>query len=81
MNAPDNTYGDDPAATSDDQGCGSTHRAPGLGLLGIAALAVAGWGLADGPALPEAADLGWVAVGIGLLIGLVLIVSGTRSRR
>nr|WP_064571625.1 hypothetical protein [Gordonia sp. LAM0048] len=80
MNAPDNTYGDDPAAI-DHRGCGSTHRAPGLGLLGIAALAVAGWGLADGPALPDAADLGWVAVGVGLLIGLVLIVSGTRSRR
>ncbi|ASR02516.1 hypothetical protein [Gordonia rubripertincta] len=58
----------------------STHRAPGLGLVGIAALAVAGWGLAGGPALPDAANLGWAAVGIGLLIGLILIISGTRSR-
>ena len=69
------------SGTDDDRGCGATHRAPGLGLLGLAALAVAGWGLADGPALPDAADLGWVVVGIGLLVGLVLIVSGTRSRR
>ncbi|WP_374610348.1 hypothetical protein [Gordonia sp. (in: high G+C Gram-positive bacteria)] len=69
------------SGTDDDRGCGATHRAPGLGLLGIAALAVAGWGLADGPALPDAAGLGWVVVGIGLLVGLVLIVSGTRSRR
>ncbi|EON33567.1 MULTISPECIES: hypothetical protein [Gordonia] len=83
MNTHDDAYGaDNPAAadTADHQGCVSTHRAPGLGLLGIAALAVAGWGLADGPALPDAADLGWVAVGIGLLVGIVLIVSGTRSR-
>ncbi|MFC9980608.1 hypothetical protein [Gordonia sp. NPDC127522] len=69
------------SGTDDDRGCGATHRAPGLGLLGIAALAVAGWGLADGPALPDAADLGWVVVGFGLVVGLVLIVSGTRSRR
>ncbi|MFE0749354.1 hypothetical protein [Gordonia sp. NPDC058843] len=84
MNAPDNAYGaDDPTAhhSVEQQGCASTHRAPGLGLLGIAALAVAGWGLADGPALPDTADLGWIAVGVGLFIGLVLIVSGTRSRR
>ena len=40
------------SGTDDDRGCGATHRAPGLGLLGLAALAVAGWGLADGPALP-----------------------------
>ncbi|ATD70266.1 MULTISPECIES: hypothetical protein [Gordonia] len=69
----------DPAATEDY--AESTHRAPGLGIVGIAALAVAGWGLAGGPALPEAADLGWAAVGIGLLIGLILIISGTRTRR
>lgn len=83
MNAHDNAYGahDSGSDTTDGGGCARTHRAPGLGLLGLVALAVAGWGLADGPALPEAADLGWVAVGIGLLIGLVLIVSGTRSRR
>ena len=73
-----------PFDTDDDNatgGCDPTHRAPGLGFLGIVALAVAGWGLADGPALPDATDLGWVAVGIGLLIGLVLIVSGARPRR
>ena len=83
MNTHDNAYGagDSESDTTDRNGCAYTHRAPGLGLLGIAALAVAGWGLADGPALPDAADLGWVAVGIGLVVGLVLIVSGTRSRR
>ncbi|MDL9938295.1 hypothetical protein QSJ18_16205 [Gordonia sp. ABSL1-1] len=57
------------------------HRSPGLVIIGIAALLVAGWGLADGPALPDTADLGWVAVAAGLLIGLVLIVTGTRSQR
>ncbi|WP_439032340.1 hypothetical protein [Gordonia terrae] len=66
--------------TAPDSTCRSGHRAPGLGLLGLLALAVAGWGLADGPTLPDAADLGWVAVGVGLLIGLVLIVSGARTR-
>ncbi|MGP3706262.1 hypothetical protein [Gordonia paraffinivorans] len=58
----------------------STHRAPGLGILGVIALAVAAWGLAGGPSLPDAADLGWIAVGVGVLIGLVLIVSGARAR-
>ncbi|WP_238422103.1 hypothetical protein [Gordonia sp. 'Campus'] len=67
--------------TAPGNACRSGHRAPGLGFLGILALAVAGWGLADGPTLPDAADLGWVAVGVGLLIGLVLIVSGARTRR
>ncbi|MDS1112335.1 hypothetical protein RD149_00985 [Gordonia westfalica] len=67
-------------ATAPDEYTESTHRAPGLGIAGIAALAVAGWGLAGGPALPEAADLGWAAVGVGLLIGLILIISGTRRR-
>ncbi|MEE3848874.1 hypothetical protein VZC37_00915 [Gordonia sp. LSe1-13] len=57
------------------------HRSPGLVLLGIAALLVAGWGLAGGPDLPPAADLGWIAVAGGLVIGLILIVTGTRSSR
>ncbi len=71
----------DSGSNAADDYAESTHRAPGLGIVGIAALAVAGWGLAGGPALPDAADLGWAAVGVGLLIGLILIISGTRSRR
>ena len=42
------------SGTDDDRGCGATHRAPGLGLLGLAALAVAGWGLAAFGVLPLA---------------------------
>jgi hypothetical protein len=57
------------------------HRAPGLVLLGIAALSVAAWGLAGGPDLPSAGDLGWIAVATGLVIGLLLIVTGARSSR
>ncbi|MDY6807686.1 hypothetical protein GIY30_17065 [Gordonia sp. HNM0687] len=57
------------------------HRSPGLILLGIAALLVAGWGLAGGPDLPPAGDLGWIAVAVGLAIGLLLIVTGARSSR
>ncbi|MGV9710554.1 hypothetical protein ACWDTI_07810 [Gordonia sp. NPDC003424] len=57
------------------------HRAPGLVLLGVAALLVAGWGIAGGPDLPDAASLGWIAVAAGLSIGLILIVTGARSSR
>ncbi|MFW0784374.1 hypothetical protein AAFP35_07600 [Gordonia sp. CPCC 206044] len=57
------------------------HRAPGLTVLGLVALVVAAWGLLGGPDLPDAADLGWIAVGTGLLIGLILILTGARSSR
>ncbi|WAC54742.1 hypothetical protein [Gordonia sp. SL306] len=66
-----------PETTGRDTG----HRAPGLAILGLAALLVAGWGLAGGPDLPSAADLGWLAVGLGLVIGLILILTGARSSR
>ncbi|WP_461665384.1 hypothetical protein [Gordonia sputi] len=56
------------------------RRAPGLALLGIAAIAVAIWGLTDTPGLPSASVLGWGVVGIGLIVGLVLLVSGARRR-
>ncbi|MGV9824423.1 MULTISPECIES: hypothetical protein [unclassified Gordonia (in: high G+C Gram-positive bacteria)] len=56
----------------------SDHRAPGLVILGVAGLCVAGWGLAGGPALPSAGTVGWIAVAAGLVIGLVLILTGTR---
>ncbi|GAB88091.1 hypothetical protein, partial [Gordonia rhizosphera] len=57
------------------------HRSPGLIILGIVALVLAGWGIAGNPDLPDAADLGWIAVAVGLLIGLVLILTGARSSR
>lgn len=56
------------------------RRSPGLAVLGIAALGVATWGLFGGPDLPDLADLGWIAVAVGLIAGLALIVTGTRSR-
>ena len=62
--------------TSDTPG----RRAPGLALLGGAAIAVAIWGLTDTPDLPSASVLGWGVVGIGLVVGLVLLVSGARGR-
>lgn len=57
------------------------HRAPGLVILGLAGLLVAGWGLAGGPDLPDATNLGWIAVATGLIIGLILILTGARSSR
>ncbi|MGW0038899.1 hypothetical protein [Gordonia sp. NPDC003376] len=57
------------------------RRSPGLALFALLGVAVAAWGLADGPTLPDLATLGWVAVVIGVIAGLVLIVSGARSAR
>ncbi|ACY20996.1 hypothetical protein Gbro_1734 [Gordonia bronchialis DSM 43247] len=57
------------------------HRSPGLVIFGIVALAVAAWGLADGPELPDPSNLGWLVVAVGLVIGLLLIVTGARSKR
>ena len=57
------------------------HRSPGLVIFGVLALGVAGWGIADGPTFPDAANFGWLAVGVGLVVGLLLIVTGARSRR
>ncbi|GAC48677.1 hypothetical protein [Gordonia aichiensis] len=59
---------------------GRGRRAPGLALVGVAALAVAIWGLVGTPELPSASVLGWGVVGIGLVVGLVLLVSGARRR-
>ncbi|GAA1481729.1 hypothetical protein GCM10009624_21690 [Gordonia sinesedis] len=73
----DTTDGTD-ATSADDYGA---RRSPGLALAGLATLAVAGWGLADGPVLPDAATLGWAAVTVGLVVGLVLIVTGAHSSR
>ena len=67
---------EDNNGTTADQG----RRSPGLALLGLAALAVAGWGLVGGPDLPDLAALGWVAIAVGLAVGLALIVTGARSR-
>lgn len=66
------------SGSSEQVGTAVGHRAPGLALLGIAAIAVAIWGLADTPDLPSASVLGWGVVGIGLIVGLVLLVSGAR---
>ncbi|MGV9671923.1 hypothetical protein ACWDPV_15225 [Gordonia sp. NPDC003504] len=71
------TSGDDVPGTAEDR----SRRAPGVALIGVAALAVAGWGLADGPTLPDPATLGWLVVGVGVVIGALLILSGTRSSR
>ncbi|MCH5642180.1 MULTISPECIES: hypothetical protein [unclassified Gordonia (in: high G+C Gram-positive bacteria)] len=57
------------------------HRSPGLVLFGLLALGVAVWGIADGPTFPDASNLGWLAVGVGLVVGLLLIVTGARSQR
>lgn len=70
--------------TGSSGGTGNTdsgHRAPGLAILGIAALLVAAWGLADGPTLPDAGTIGWIAVIVGVVGGLVLILAGARSGR
>ncbi|MYR06235.1 hypothetical protein GTV32_07875 [Gordonia sp. SID5947] len=67
--------------TQETTGRDTRHRAPGLVMLGLAALLVSGWGLAGGPDLPSAAVLGWLAVAVGLVVGLILILTGARSSR
>ncbi|NDK89035.1 hypothetical protein GYA93_05485 [Gordonia desulfuricans] len=74
MNGTDNT--DTNASTTE-----AARRSPGLALFALLGLAVAAWGLADGPTLPDLATLGWIAVAVGAIAGLVLIVSGARSAR
>lgn len=64
---------------ADDEQTG--RRSPGLVLVGIVGLLIAAWGIAGGFALPDAGVVGWAAVGIGLAVGLVLILTGARSTR
>lgn len=78
MNAMTPGTPDDTPSSADDH---PTRRSPGLAILGLAALAVAGWGLADGPVLPDPTILGWAAVIGGLVVGLVLIVTGAHASR
>lgn len=67
--------------TQRDAAAAGGRRAPSLIILGIAALAVAGWGLADGPTLPDLDILAWIAVIVAVTAGLFLIISGARSGR
>lgn len=62
----------------DRTGTGDGRRSSGLALLGVVAIAVAVWGLAGSPDLPSASVIGWVVIGVGLVAGLVLLVSGAR---
>ncbi|MFT4124743.1 MAG: hypothetical protein QM662_00725 [Gordonia sp. (in: high G+C Gram-positive bacteria)] len=57
------------------------RRSPALAVLGIVALAIAGWGLADGPALPDIQVLIWLAVGAALVAGVTLVIAGARAGR
>lgn len=68
-------------STDPQDSTGTRRRSPGLILLGVAGLVVAGWGLTGGAQLPDPADLGWIAVVAGLVIGLILILTGARSSR
>lgn len=54
------------------------RRAYPLAVVGLLAGSVAGWGLAGSPAIGFGPELGWIAIAVGLVVGLVLIVSGTR---
>lgn len=62
-------------------GLASRRRAPGVAVVGVAALAVAGWGLADGPTVPDPSTIAWVAVAVAVTIGTLLIVAGARPGR
>ncbi|RPA65395.1 hypothetical protein EF294_05075 [Gordonia oryzae] len=57
------------------------RRAPVVAVIGLATLLVAGWGLADGPTLPDPATIGWALVGIAVAVGTLLIATGARSAR
>ncbi|AZG44933.1 hypothetical protein [Gordonia insulae] len=67
--------------STDTTGHDARHRSPGLVVLGIVALLVAGWGAVGEPDLMSAAHLGWIAVAGGLVVGLILILTGARSSR
>ncbi|AVM00010.1 hypothetical protein C6V83_06735 [Gordonia iterans] len=54
------------------------RRAPVLAVVGVLALAVAGWGLTGGPDLPDLELLPWILIGVGTLAGVILIASGFR---
>ena len=59
----------------------ASRRSPGLIILGVLALAVAGWGLADGPSLPNLDAIAWIAVAVAVISGLFLIASGAKASR
>ncbi|MEJ9078914.1 hypothetical protein WKY82_10870 [Gordonia malaquae] len=56
------------------------RRSPGLAVLGILALMVAGWGLLGGPSLGDTRALPWAVLAVGVVIGLGLVASGMRRR-
>lgn len=56
----------------------TTRRSPALAITGLIALGVAGWGLSGGPDLPDLPVLPWILLALGLLAGVLLIVSGIR---
>ncbi|MGX7695607.1 hypothetical protein [Gordonia polyisoprenivorans] len=78
MNSTTPSFGND---DHNDTNRAPQRRAPVVALIGLAALLVAGWGLADGPTLPDPATIGWALVGIAVAVGALLIATGARSAR
>ncbi|MGC4934159.1 hypothetical protein ACLQ3C_10800 [Gordonia sp. DT30] len=70
----------DTSASSEPGGV-RRRRAPAVALTGVVALVIAGWGLADGPRVPDPATIGWLVVAVAVAIGALLIVTGARSAR
>ncbi|GEE01921.1 hypothetical protein nbrc107696_23670 [Gordonia spumicola] len=56
------------------------RRSPGLAVMGVLALLVAGWGLADGPSIDQTHTLPWALLAVGVIVGLGLVASGFRRR-
>ncbi|MFM9377871.1 hypothetical protein [Gordonia sp. VNK21] len=54
------------------------RRSPALVVSGVLALLLAGWGLSGGPDIPNVNVVPWILVGLGLLVGVVLVISGFR---
>ena len=55
------------------------HRAPGYVLIGLCAIAIAGWVLTGTPAIDDAATIGKIAGGACLILGVALIATGARK--
>ncbi|GAA4674445.1 hypothetical protein [Gordonia humi] len=68
---------------TDDQSTETTaegRRSPFLAVLGVLALLVAGWGLADGPDISSTSAVPWTILVIGVVIGVGLVASGIHRR-
>ncbi|MFT3714617.1 MAG: hypothetical protein QM774_01335 [Gordonia sp. (in: high G+C Gram-positive bacteria)] len=64
--------------TTPEPDAAPTRRSPFLALAGIVTLLVSAWGLTGGVNLPDLNLVPWILIGVGVLVGVVLVISGLR---